>query len=275
MSLRARLKQGHLAPREAAELAAQVAAALYESHRAGCIHRDIKPENILLDDRGRPIVTDFGLAVQIEELSRERGRLAGTLPYMAPELLRCEAHRIDGRADIYSLGVVLYEALCGRRPFASADADGLIDQILYTEARPLREINEAIPRELERITLKAMSKRIVERYTVAQDFADELRQDFTLAAGAVSAGTGRGFSIGSSSRGERDEPDVAVVPKGLQSFDKGDRDFFLALLPGPRDSNNLPPSVRFWKRESRQIHLTSRSPWACSTVPLAAASHRS
>ena len=247
MSLRARLKQSNLPRRQAAELAAQVAEALYESHLAGCIHRDIKPENIILDDHGRPHVTDFGLAVQFEELARERGRLAGTLSYMAPELLRGEGHRIDGRADIYSLGVVLYEAICGRRPFAAPLELDLIDQILHTEARPLREIDETIPRELERITLKAMSKRIVDRYTVGRDLADELRQACAPAATIVSTGNGAGVSVDSTVRAVADVPDLAVVPKGLQSFDAGDRDFFLALLPGPRDRNDLPPSVRFWK----------------------------
>jgi eukaryotic-like serine/threonine-protein kinase len=244
MSLRRRLERGRLQPGEAAELAARVAEALYVLHRAGCFHRDIKPENILLDDQGRPLVTDFGLAVQFEELPGERSRLAGTLPYMAPELVRGEGHRIDGRADIYSLGVVLYEVLCGRRPFAAAQAEGLIDQILNTEARPLREIDEAIPRELERIALKAMSKRIVDRYTVARDLADDLRQALAPPAGDGPA-AGPAPDPSPAAPGER--PEIAVVPKGLQSFDGGDKDFFMALLPGPRDRNGLPPSVRFWK----------------------------
>jgi hypothetical protein len=108
-------------------------------------------------------------------LAGQRGILAGTLPYMSPEQVRRESHHIDGRTDIYSLGVVLYELLCGRRAFEAKTRDELEDQILHREARPLRQIKDSIPAELERICLKALSKRVNERYTTAKDFADELK----------------------------------------------------------------------------------------------------
>src|SRR5205823_3073875 len=93
-----------LAPVEAARIVAQLALALHYAHLQGLVHRDIKPANILLDRRGRPLLTDFGLAVREKDLPKERGRLAGTMPYMSPEQVRRESHHIDGRTDIYSLG---------------------------------------------------------------------------------------------------------------------------------------------------------------------------
>jgi hypothetical protein len=163
-----------LPPEEATRIVAQVAEALHYAHLQGLVHRDIKPANILLDRAGRPKVADFGLAVREEELAGERGRLAGTLRYMSPEQVRRESHHIDGRTDIYSLGVVLYELLCGRRPFTAVTEDELIDQILHREAKPPRQISDSIPRQLERVCLKALAKRIQDRYTTAKDMAQEV-----------------------------------------------------------------------------------------------------
>ena len=137
-NLAERLKSGPLPPVEAALLVAQVGEALHYAHLQGLFHRDIKPANILLDRKGRPFVTDFGIAVREEDLLRERGSRAGTPHYMSPEQVRGEGHLIDGRSDIYSLGVVLYEALCGQRPFSAATLDELYELILHREARPPR-----------------------------------------------------------------------------------------------------------------------------------------
>src|SRR5262245_4645483 len=171
-----RLAADPLPPEEATKIVAEVAEALHYAHLQELFHRDIKPANILVDRQGRPKVTDFGLAVREEELARQRGNLAGTLPYMSPEQVLCESHHIDGRTDIYSLGVVLYELLCGRRPFEARTKDELEDQILHREARPPRQVKDSIPPELERICLRALSKRVNERYTTAKDMAEELSQ---------------------------------------------------------------------------------------------------
>jgi serine/threonine protein kinase len=171
-----RIAADPLPPEEATRIVAQVAEALHYAHLQGMFHRDIKPANILLDPMGKPKLTDFGLAVREEDLAGQRGILAGTLPYMSPEQVRREAHHIDGRTDIYSLGVVLYELLCGRRPFEAKTEDELEDQILHREARPLRQIKDSILAELERICVKALSKRINDRYTTGNDMAADLRQ---------------------------------------------------------------------------------------------------
>ena len=158
---------------------AQVAGERHSAHQKEVIHRDIKPANILLDHNGKPACADFGLAVREEDLAGQRGLMAGTWPYMSPEQVRGEGHHVDGRSDIYSLGVVLYEMLCGRRPFHGKTEDELADQILHREAKPPRQIKDSIPPELERICLKALSKQVVDRYTTAKDMATGLRQAIT------------------------------------------------------------------------------------------------
>jgi len=176
MTLADRMQKRPVTPAEAAALVARAAEALHHAHLEGLVHRDIKPANILLDRQGRPRVADFGLAVRDEDLPQQRGLLAGTLYYMSPEQVRRESHHIDGRSDIYSLGVVFYELLCGRRPFTGKSLDELQDQILNREAKPPRQIRDTVPQNLESICLKALSKRIQDRYSTAKDMAEELTQ---------------------------------------------------------------------------------------------------
>jgi serine/threonine protein kinase len=178
--LAAGLRETRLSFRESAQLAEVVAEALQHAHTQGLVHRDIKPSNILLDWAGRPYVVDFGLALKDEDYGKG-ARLAGTPAYMSPEQAREEGHRVDGRSDIFSLGVVLYELLTGRKPFRGESRAEVMDQIANVEALPPRQIDETIPRELERICLKALAKRVSERYHTARELAEDLR--YFLGAG--------------------------------------------------------------------------------------------
>src|SRR6202011_4691009 len=172
--LATRLKQSRLSIHETVEVVATVAEALHHAHKQGLVHRDIKPGNILLDRRGDPFVADFGLALREQDVGKGP-RYAGTPAYMSPEQARGEGHRVDGRSDIFSLGVVIYELLVGRQPFRADSQAELMEQVTSFEARPPRQFDDGIPKELDRICLKALSKRASERYSTAKDMADDLR----------------------------------------------------------------------------------------------------
>jgi formylglycine-generating enzyme required for sulfatase activity len=244
-TLRDELKAGHVAPRRAAELIAQVAEALHYAHCLGFVHRDLKPANILIDRLGNPRVADFGLAVHGATRPGRSGELAGTAPYMAPEQIRGEAHRLDGRTDVWALGVILYELLTGRRPFSGTDRAHVFEEIVYSEVRPPRQLDGTMPRELERICLKCLSKRMNDRYPTAGDLAEDLRGFLAVRVSASDRPDQREGAVGLA----------RVVPKGLRAFSPEDAPFFLELVPGPRDHDGLPEIVRFWKT---RIEATDR-----------------
>ncbi len=174
-SLRQRLqREPQLPAPEACSIAADVAAALDAAHRAGVIHRDIKPENILLQD-GRALVADFGIARALDASSERltsTGLVVGTPAYMSPE--QAGGAAVDGRADLYALGCVLYEMLAGTAPFGGASAQAIIARHAVDPVPPLRTIRPDLSPALEHVLLTALAKSPADRPATGAEFATSL-----------------------------------------------------------------------------------------------------
>ncbi|MAG32365.1 MAG: hypothetical protein CL908_15900 [Deltaproteobacteria bacterium] len=155
----------------------RVARALHHAHENGVIHRDVKPSNILIDGKGHPWLLDFGLVRDLAcEGFTETDGFLGTAWYMSPEQVRRDRDTTDHRADVYSLGVTLYELVTLRRPIAYERPDTLFHAIVNEEPIRPRRRNPALPKDLETVILKAMAKDPSARYGSAEEFAEDLRR---------------------------------------------------------------------------------------------------
>jgi WD40 repeat protein/tRNA A-37 threonylcarbamoyl transferase component Bud32 len=161
----------------AADIVRKLAEALDYAHALKVFHRDVKPSNVLIDERGEPLLADFGLARHegVERSITAEGQIVGTPHYMSPE--QAQGRPVDGRSDVYSLGVVFYRMLTGRVPFTDCtEVFQILQRISSTEPPSPRTLNPSVPRDLETICLRAMAKHTDERFRSAAALADELRR---------------------------------------------------------------------------------------------------
>lgn len=163
-------------PREAARTIETLARAIHQAHQAGIVHRDLKPANVLMTRYGVPKITDFGLAKQTEadHSATATGMLLGTPQYMAPEQASGNSAEVGAAADIYALGVILYEMLTGRPPFQAANLSELLHAINTQDPAAPTRLKHDTPRDLETICLKCLHKHVASRYESAAALADDL-----------------------------------------------------------------------------------------------------
>ena len=165
-------RKGPIPWREAVYFAKQIARALAHAHSKGVVHRDIKPQNMMLLRDGTLKVGDFGIAALENEISEEQGTAVGSIHYIAPEQIRGESP--DGRSDLYSLGVVMYEMLTGQKPYTGDTVGEIAVKHLNTAPVPPSQLVADLPPELEHIILKAMNPEIQARYQTAEELIRDL-----------------------------------------------------------------------------------------------------
>ena len=226
-TLAEKIRQKSLDLHEILDIASQIADALDEAHRQNIIHRDIKSSNIIINRRGQVKVLDFGLAKIIsEEVSEqdvtraktEDGMLVGTVQYMSPE--HALGKKLDGRTDLWSLGVLLYEMVTGTLPFKAATQAGTFDEILHRTPLPPGEYNESIPHELENIIFKLLEKDRDYRYQTASDLLADLKR-LRRSMGDITSDSGETFRASTAEINTATRTDIARVSK-LETQKKND-----------------------------------------------------
>jgi serine/threonine protein kinase len=168
-------KTAPMDPATAVRLIIDIAGAIQYAHAADLYHRDLKPKNVLIDNNGRPYVSDFGLSIHVTAQRKQRHEIAGTLAYMAPEQVRGETGLLDGRSDVWGLGIILYEMLSKRRPFSGNSPEEIRSGILNQYPRPLTQFIANVPSSLDEICRRCLKRSPEDRFSSAGELQKALQ----------------------------------------------------------------------------------------------------
>lgn len=250
-----------IAPLECVAIARQLCEILQATHEQGCYHRDLKPANVLRDIKGKLWLLDFGLVLLDDEWANDPHRGSGTLRYMAPDHLRAESHRVTGRVDLWSLGVMLYQMLTGELPFLGKTRHELLLEIAKRGHRNLRQRDRSIPQPLSLIVDKCLRREPEQRYDSAADLLIDLDDCMHKLQTAPLQPVHQCRQQEPKNNTNSTPSTLAHIPndstheittqfrvrsRGLESYDERDHAFFLQLLPGDVEPNGLPSTVNFW-----------------------------
>ncbi len=255
-SLEVWVRERSCRPAEAAATMATIARAVAYAHRAGIVHRDLKPANILIDDQGRPQLTDFGLAKAPHDgsLLTQTGQVLGTPHYMSPEQAAGK-HDVGPATDIYALGAILYSLLTGRPPYADAAAAvyspaEILRRVLQDDPIPPRELCREVPADLQRVCLKCLHRDPADRYRTAEELAEDLDR-FASGETVAAAGSGVLSAVVRSLRRDQHQQYFAhwgraLLLMGVIIFAAHVAIFAFSFLPwSPWFSRRLPRAVMF------------------------------
>ncbi len=243
------LQTSRLTIKQSVECAIQIADGLAHIHSFECWHRDLKPANILLDQNNHLYLADFGLALDEAQRWSSNMGVAGTYPYMSPEQIKGATHRLNARCDIWALGVVLYEMLTGRRPFRSQTREQLCEDVTQRTPPAPRELNQAIPRELNRLCMQCLSKRDSDRPHTAADVRDDLTQILQeLVRESLPVGTSASAQALETGNRFQNELSTAYPIPTLKRFTAEQAELYLRMMPrGYATADELPELITFWK----------------------------
>ncbi len=245
------------------EFGQQIAEALDYAHKCGVIHRDIKPANIMITADGRPKITDFGVAKLTAAQVTTTGQLMGTPAFMAPE--QFTGARVDGRADLFALGVVLYWLVTGDRPFTGETLMAMSYKIVHTEPVPPRKLNPAVPRDLENVILKCMEKDPAARYQSGEALARDLR---SMREGRALDTLNRERIARAASVEKTALSATAPMPKSEAAADGLDSAETVAVIqPKSRTGTGSSPGIRAGATALMAPQATVASPQSTVTAP--------
>ena len=235
-------RDGRLTPQQAARVIYQTAQGLAVAHDRGVIHRDIKPGNLMLDQRGRIKIADFGIALSATDFSKKltsTGEFVGTPGYLSPEV--CTGEAVDLRSDIFSLGIVFFEMLTGRMPFTDESPLGLLLEVVRAEIPDVRELNSEVDEGLVAVLRRMTAKDPADRFQNCHELVEELaRHPLVAGANTVSAAPVLSAAAGTMV-GQKTPPQIKrATPAPVYATEQQAR----PATPAPEPTMEVPPPVR-------------------------------